>query len=392
MATVLMGELQGHVGREQLRCGISAKQDRVSILRVGQPAQLEVMPRVIVRLETPHLITAARGPASPDAPPGAQLGRGRQKGDGDMAHHFYGYGLTISDGSQWWLSCEAELKPWLDKFSSILGLVECGRNGHPQLFFRRIKKEAGVREDRVKKSSPNKAPEKGRLVYGSNLLRIWFQENVSKVICEIAFGNLGEDSRLMEFINMENGLRPIHLHAVMKGGLLFHAALIERNGRGMLIAAEGGVGKTTCCRRFPPSWKALCDDQTLVVCPGPKEYRGHPVPTWSHYLNGFSKKTWNIEYSVPLSAIFFLRQSDQTEVVPVGRGQAIALMIQSARQIGNRFMQKLPEEGRRTIWKQVLHNAGEIAKVIPAYTLRTSLTGRFWEEMEKVLKSCQVNS
>jgi hypothetical protein len=33
----------------------------------------------------------------------------------------------------------------------------------------------------------------------------------------------------------------------------------------------------------------------------------------------------------------------------------------------------------------LFNNACELAKAVPAYILRVSLEGRFWEEMEKVI-------
>jgi len=35
--------------------------------------------------------------------------------------------------------------------------------------------------------------------------------------------------------------------------------------------------------------------------------------------------------------------------------------------------------------KKLIDNASKIARAIPTYKLRASLTGRFWEEMEKIL-------
>ena len=171
----------------------------------------------------------------------------------------------------------------------------------------------------------------------------------------------------------------------LKGGLPFHAGLVELDGLGVLLAASGDKGKSTCCRRLPDYWKPLCDDEALVVLDKQKKYRVHPFPTWSDYLWNRSKKTWKVQYSVPLSGVFFLEQSEADEVVPVGEGQATVLLSESAMQICQKFWKSLDREDQRLFRKELFNNACEMAKQIPAYLLRVSRNGRFWEKIEQVL-------
>ena len=168
------------------------------------------------------------------------------------------------------------------------------------------------------------------------------------------------------------------------GGFPFHAGLIELSGKGALLAAPSGVGKSTCCLRIPPPWRALADDQTLVVCEDRERYYVHPLPTWSALTGGGHEPTWNVENFVSLSAIFFLQQAEQDEVQSLDRWQVSALVYKSARAasiIGDLILSK---EERRLEKKRQFHNACDLARVVPGYSLKVSRQGEFWREIEKV--------
>jgi SynChlorMet cassette protein ScmC len=132
-------------------------------------------------------------------------------------------------------------------------------------------------------------------------------------------------------------------------------------------------------------WKPLCDDETLVVLDKQKKYRAHPFPTWSDYFWKRAENTWNVQYSVPLGGVFFLQQSETDEVVSLGEAEAAILMNESAIQVCQKFWRRLDRENLRKLRRELFNNASEMAKRIPAFILRVSLHGRFWEEMEKAL-------
>ena len=98
-----------------------------------------------------------------------------------------------------------------------------------------------------------------------------------------------------------------------------------------------------------------------------------------------AKNTWNVQYSLPLSGVFFLEQSDADEVIPVGEGQAAVLMSESSSQICQKFWRTLDIEDQRLFRNELFNNACDMAKHIPAYHLSVSRHGRFWEKIEQVL-------
>ena len=141
---------------------------------------------------------------------------------------------------------------------------------------------------------------------------------------------------------------------------------------------------------MPDYWNPLGDDEALVVYDPENGYRAHPFPTWSEYLwkspeNSWSK-SWNVQYSVPVSAIFFLEQAESDEVIPLGDVMAAVSINQSATQVSRKFWRRLDDDTKRPLATFQFHNACGMAKTIPSFTLRQSLNGRFWEEMEKTLK------
>ena len=297
-----------------------------------------------------------------------------------------GYSLSLSDGSNWSLSGGGEYVNWVDKLATIMELKKTEMNGSPRLVFYESghtnARPPGPIDIGVPASFPS-GSEEGWNFYEHSTLRIWHHHEISDVIGEVKI-NL---SREIELINMWFSLHPIYQRSISRGGLPFHGGLVEMAGKGFLLVASGGTGKSTCCARLPEGWKALCDDEALVVLTEKKTYRAHPFPTWSDYLFKRNKKTLDVQYSVPLSGLFFLEQSEADAVEPLGRGKTAVLMTESATQICEKFWRKLREEDQKKSRAELFDNACAMAKTIPAYRLSVARDGRFWEKMEEVIRS-----
>lgn len=276
------------------------------------------------------------------------------------------YCLSLSDGNIWFLSENGEYAEFVSELAGIMQLRECDENGHPQLFFSNNKTDNSSKHD----------PQLG--VYETLAIRILYGENSDKTICEIK-------NEKIKYLNMAYSLRPIYMRSMAFGGLLFHAGLAELNGMGVLFAATGGTGKSTCCRRLPDYWKPLCDDEVLVVLNKSGQYMAHPFPTWNDYIMRNSKNTWDVQYSVPLSAIFFIEQAETDEIIPMTIGRSAMRITGSTNEALGNILTNVSKEERITFKRNVFNNAFDMAQKIPAFRLRVSLNGCFWEKIEEVI-------
>ncbi len=295
-----------------------------------------------------------------------------------------GYCIRLANGQGWRIIATAGVTSFVEKLASIMELQTCNRNGQPKLIFILGELAGETLGERIGCLEPNigdNLPRKGWRAWKLPVIRLWFHRDVRDVFCEIG-RELGYE---LDILRMLFSLYPIFEMAQDSGGIRLHAALVERDGIGILLAASGNTGKSTCCRRLPGPWIALCDDEALVVRDHKNQYLVHPLPTWSDYLMKRSKRTWDVRHHVPLSMIFFLEQAEADEVVRIGQGQAAGLMTGSAMQVYDPNWNNLDKEELRVFRKKLFDNACELAKVIPTFRLRVSLKGRFWEEIEKVL-------
>ena len=296
------------------------------------------------------------------------------------------YCLRLGDGQGWRIVATDGTQSWVEKLAKILKLKNDYGGRHPKLVF--IRREIG--KQMLGRPRPylvpsileeENLPRKGWKSRRIRAIQIWSHLRVPDLICEIGH----ERGYELDILRMMLALYPIFEKAQYSGGVSFHAALVERSGTGVLLAAPGSTGKSTCCRRFRGSWQPLCDDEALVVKNDEGRYLAHPLPTWSDYLLKRSGQARRVEECVPLGAIFFLEQAEADEVTPVGQGQSAVLITQSAMEVYYPKWSSLDSERLRGVKKMLFENACELAKAVPAFRLRASLTGRFWEKIESVL-------
>ncbi len=300
-------------------------------------------------------------------------------------HHSSGYSLSLSDGNSWWVTSDADSHQWVAELATIMELEECAPNGSPKLIFSRMLDKADLNDTLGRPYSPPRLSKEqkaaGWMLYDTRAIRIWSNNNIRGIICE--FRNSDNDG--IRYTDMWDSLLVIYRQSMISGGLPFHAAFAELEGKGVLFAAQGNTGKSTCYRRFPDYWKPLCDDEALVVLGGQQEYRAHPFPTWNDYRQKRANNTWNVQYSVPLSGMFFLEQSKTDTVVPLGEGEAAILISESAIQICRKSWRVASTEDMQRYRREIFDNACKLAKRVPAFRLHISLHGRFWEKIEEIL-------
>lgn len=177
----------------------------------------------------------------------------------------------------------------------------------------------------------------------------------------------------------------IALDTEHRGGVLLHGALAEWDGRGVILAGPGDVGKTTASQRLHAPWRSLCDDTTLVVRDKQGIYWAHPWPTWSRFMFGGTGGSWNVQHAVPLRGIFFLNQAEEDQIEAVNIAQAICLMVESTEQASLYISRRMEEDDLRELRLRRFDSICALAQTVSCYTLRLSLTGAFWREIEAVI-------
>jgi len=286
-----------------------------------------------------------------------------------------GFFLRLASGLEWNILFTEEARLLVGKWASIMEIKNNGSHGYPKMLFLRGEEDGqkwGEKTDWKVKNLER--------------MKIWSHPSSPHIICEIG----REDHSDLDLIRMSMATYPIFQRAVEVGGLPFHACLAGREGAGILLAAPGGGGKSTCARRLPSPWKALCDDETLIVRDCMGRYLVHPFPTWSNFFWGREERTWDVQKSLPLSAIFLIKKGKRDEVIPMGKGEAAARMYQAAQQVFLRYWRYFSSEEERGEKEKLFANSCELARKIPAFTLHASLEGQFWKEVEKVLYTQQL--
>jgi hypothetical protein len=187
------------------------------------------------------------------------------------------------------------------------------------------------------------------------------------------------------------------------GGVLLHSGLTAYPGsqpqspsrstlseHGILLAGRSGVGKSTAIQRLPSPWRTLADDVTLVVRDEPGTYWAHPWPTWSRFFGeeaGDGSDTWDVQQAVPLQAIFVLEQGEMDQAEPVGPGQAVCLLAELASQTSAHFLRGMPLDEIAVFNLQRFENLCDLVQAVPAFMLDVSLSGAFWQEIQRVTQN-----
>jgi SynChlorMet cassette protein ScmC len=295
------------------------------------------------------------------------------------------YLLRLGNGQGWLLTSTRGVKSEVGRLARLMGLEPCALEEYPRLVFIRGGQDKRAYEKtisrRVKKTGGNLRCV-GWQAYDLRVCRVWYHNDTPDLICEMTHD---EDVYEEDILSMRLSLYPIYQQVLDTGGLPLHAGLVEHRGKGVLLAAPRNSGKSTSCRRLPSSWHTLCDEEALIVRHAERRYLVHPLPTWSDYFEKRSKRTWKVNNHLPLTSIFLLEKSTVDEVIPLGQGEATAFVNQLALQMCYRYWADLDPTEMRSRRTKLLENICELGRVVPAFKLRVSLNGRFWEKIETVL-------
>ena len=295
------------------------------------------------------------------------------------------YLLRLGNGQGWLLTSTRGVKSEVGRLARLMGLEPCALEEYPKLIFIRGGQGQRPNEEtisrRFDKTGSNLCCVSWK-AYDLRVCRVWYHHDTPDLICEMRHD---EDVYEEKILSMRLSLYPIYQQVLETGGLPLHAGLAEHRGKGVLLAAPRNTGKSTSCRRLPPSWLSLCDEEALIVRHAERRYLVHPLPTWSDYFEKRSNRTWKVNNHLPLTSIFLLEKSTVDEVIPLGQGEATAFVNQLALQMCYRYWADLGPTEMRSRRTQLLENICELARAVPAFKLRVSLDGRFWEKIETVL-------
>jgi SynChlorMet cassette protein ScmC len=291
------------------------------------------------------------------------------------------FSLSLANGHAWQFNSDGDCERWLAKFASILKLERTPRSAFPLIFM----VEAGARDGPLHAIGKNPGmptlPRTGWNIRAFGAFRYLSHPAVQHRIVELAPQWRDDDN--MAIMQMAGILFCLGCDLLDAGAIFLHAALLEFNSGGVMIAGPGDSGKSTCARRIEPPWRAHGDDLGLVFPDRSGSYFALPCPTWSdYYFDRDDPPLWDIHARLPLEAILFLKQSEQDEVVPIGRAQAATGIFYSSMQIVEPFLKFFSPAETSRIRSQIFSNSCHIAEQVPSFILNATKNGRFWEKIE----------
>jgi len=277
------------------------------------------------------------------------------------------YELVIRNGQRWALEASPDLEDWLQHFARIMMLRELdGRRKSPSWRFCFQDSDVPLFHGG------------GWVTSRSRWMSGYAKTDGTDLVTEIIPFDRGDPKE--DIVRMMLAIQTLYLAIWPFGGIPVHAALLERDGEAILIAAPGGTGKSTCASRVPPPWQTLCDDTVLLIKAG-GVYYAHPLPTWSDFLiRDLYDRRWDVMYAVPVTGIWFLEHGEQDQAVPLGKGQAASLLYQSAVQVSSICLRKENNDDIYAEWHMGLfHRSCDVVSHLSCGILRATLDGSFWE-------------
>jgi len=167
-----------------------------------------------------------------------------------------------------------------------------------------------------------------------------------------------------------------------------HCALVKINGKGALICAPGGTGKSTCVARLPVPHLGMAEDCALLIQSG-NDFIAHAMPAWSLMTSDIKKVNgvrFDCSASIKLAGIFFLEQSSSDAVESSDKLVAIGHLNSSFNDQMRWFLNNLDASDAKLLRMKMFNLAEQVSTKLPVYRLCASLDGEFWNAMARVMR------
>jgi SynChlorMet cassette protein ScmC len=296
------------------------------------------------------------------------------------------YNIRLANGDVWCLTSAEETASWTATLAALLGIDKRneGSVDSANIIIQTIHKRAGPERSDGFYPITTFSEVEGWHVHDFGQVRTKRHTHAPCAAAEVFLSDAGSSENNKRAFS----LFPFYEHVSNAGGFPLHTALLEWQGKSCLLAGRSGTGKSTSCRRLPATWRALCDDEVLII-PGPgNRYYGHPLPTWSRVITGTERPLSSVNESRRIDMLFLLEQHGEDEISSVGSGEALFFVLNLAMDKWRRFT-KPGSEDRRTSSHLIFRNVTEFLRRVPVRRLRASLDGQFWMHMEQALRSRQ---
>ena len=265
--------------------------------------------------------------------------------------------LKLSNGVLYsFVASDNRSNTYISTLASTMNLTECADNGRKVLVYV---------SDKISDTSGIIHPE----------------NNHDPIICSV----LPAYNQDIFFLQVQKIAQSVVADVIRNGGALIHGGLCSYMGSGAVMAGSGNVGKTTASNRLPAPWVSYSDDATLIIPAGNGGFNAHPWPTWSRFYWGGPGGIWEVKRSIPLTVLFFLRQSKTDYVNPISKDQAKAMLFDTIEHVTR--LLKFNDKEKHEYIEICFSNADKIISTVSAYRLGLSLKGEFWRGMEKVMPS-----
>ena len=284
------------------------------------------------------------------------------------------YRISLTADCTWILTSDQETRDWTCRFAQICGFPPVDTDSPMNYPFIHIRGGNGA----LLPGMTTRFSDTFLKIYESSDCRNWV----------IALNTEYCREQASWALQMNWALYPVYYELIKNGGVMVHASFLEWDGKGVLIIAPGGTGKSTCAKRIPDSWNALCDDLVLLI-PTPSGWFGRPAPTWSEYLWGESSDlTWEFERFIQVHLLCYLNQGETDRIRQIGTGEAAHLQYQAGTDNLLSIINRGEHSDKDRLWwrKEIFHTVSRVVREIPVCHLDATRDGRFWEVIEQHLR------